>query len=86
MFLLDSNDDRLVKSISSALQQKNFFHTLDLDKKHFFSLNFNIIKNEMEIGSSHKKIKIPLPTTTGNLTSKINNLFIDYQIEVNGEK
>jgi hypothetical protein len=86
MFLIDSNDNYLVKSISSALQQKNFFHTLDLNKKHFFSLNFNIIKNEMEIGSSHKKKKIPLPTSINTIISTINNLFIDYEIEVNGAK
>ena len=40
----------------------------------------------MEIGSSLKKIKISLPTTISTLTSTINNLFIDCEIEVNGAK
>ena len=86
MFLLKSNDLHLIESISHLLKQKNFFHTLDANQKYFFSLNINSFKKEMEIGSSHKKIKIPLPTTIGTLTSTINNLFIDYEIEVNGAK
>ena len=86
MFLLDSDDQYLVKSISHVLNQKNFFHTLDLNKKHFFSLKFNIHKKEMEIGNSYKKKKILLPTSTNTIISTINNLFIDYEIEVNGAK
>ena len=58
MFLLKSNDQYLIESISHLLKQKNFFHTLDENQKYFFSLNINSIKTEMEIGSSHKKRKI----------------------------
>lgn len=86
MFLLDSNDQYLVKSISHVLKQKNFFHTIDINKKHFFSLSFNINKKELEIGSSHKKKKILLPTSINVIISTINNLFIDYEIDVNGAK
>jgi hypothetical protein len=86
MFLLKSNDQHLIESISHLLKQKNFFHTLDANQKYFFILNINSIKKELEIGSPHKKIKIPLPTTIGTLISTINNLFIDYEIDVNGAK
>ena len=86
MFLLKSNDQHLIESISYLLKQKNFFHTLDANQKYFFSLNINSIKKEIEIGSSHKKKKISLPTTIATVTSTINNLFINYEIEVNGAK
>ncbi len=57
MFLLKSNDQYLIESISHLLKQKNFFHTLDEKQKYFFTLNINTIKKEMEIGSFHKKKK-----------------------------
>ena len=41
MFLLKSDDQYFIESISYVLEQKKFFHTLDINKKHFFSLNFN---------------------------------------------
>ena len=86
MFLLKSDDQYLIESVSYVLDQKKFFHTLDINKKHFFSLNFNINKKEIEISSSHKKKKIILPTTIDTIISTINNMFINYEIEVNGAK
>tara|TARA_B100000900_G_scaffold346308_1_gene311063 strand:- start:799 stop:1329 length:531 start_codon:yes stop_codon:yes gene_type:complete len=86
MFLLKSNDQYLIESISHLLKQKNFFHTLDEKQKYFFTLNINTIKKEMEICSLHEKKKIILPTTISNIITTINNLFIDYEIEVNDAK
>ena len=73
MFLLKSNDQHLIESISHLLKQKNFFHTLDANQKYFFILNINSIKKELEIGSNVMQSQIILPEGVSLSSNILNN-------------
>lgn len=86
MFLLQSEDQFLLKSISSLLEQKKISHILEKNKNHFCSLKITKNKQNIELLSSSKIMKIETPTTVSKISKSIFDLFIDFALDVNEAK
>lgn len=84
MFLLNSDDFFLKNSISLILHQKNIIHTLDKEKKYFFTLDIKKNHKILELRGSSKSLKIELPTTVNLIIKNIFNLFNGFKLDING--
>ena len=86
MFLLESDDLWLVSSVSSILNQKDIFHTLEKKEKYFFTLKL-IQKNKfIELKSLSDTLKIETPTTISRLVKNISEYFINFNLDIKGAK
>ena len=86
MFLLESDDLWLVSSVSSILNQKNIFHTLEKKEKYFFTLKL-IQKNKfIELKSLSDTLKIETPTSISRLVKNISEYFINFNLDIKGAK
>lgn len=84
MFLLESEDKFLIKSISPLLIQKEVLHTLDNSKKHFFKLEINKNYKNIEIKGPSKSVFIKTPALINYIVKNILYLFNEYKIDING--
>jgi len=86
MFLLHSNDPLIANTVSSILQQKEIIHTLDQKKKYFFKIEITKNLKHIELKGFSKILKLDIPTSIDTLIKKINILFSDFTLEINGAK
>ena len=86
MFLLESDDLLLVSSVSSILNQKDIFHTLEKEEKYFFTLKLIQKNKHIELKSLSNTFKIETPTTISCLVKNISDYFVHFTLDIKGAK
>ena len=86
MFLLKSNDEFTLKSISHLFNQREYYYTLDESKKFFFTVKINKFEKELQIKSIQKISTLKLPVTFNVLSAALSNLLHDHLIDLGGIK
>lgn len=84
MLLLKSNDNFLLQSISALLHQKNFFHTIEKDKKYFFSIEITQNLKLIEFKGLSQSAKLKTPLSFKDISQNILSMFSKYSIDING--
>ena len=83
MFLLKSDDEFILKSISHLFKQRDYYHTLDEGKKYFFTVKIKKFEKEIQIKSLQKVSNLKIPVTFNVLVGTLSKLFQDYSIDIN---
>ena len=86
MFLLKSNDEFTLKSISHLFNQREFYYTLDENKKYFFIVKIKKFQKELQIKSLQKISTLKLPSTFHELSTALSKLLHDHSIEIGSIK
>ena len=86
MFLLKSDDEFTLKSISHLFNQKNYYYTLDESKKHFFTLQIKKFEKELQIKSIQKISTLKIPVTFNLLSATLSKLLQDHSIDIDNIK
>jgi len=83
MFLLKSDDEFTLKTISNLFKQREYYHTLDQDKKYFFTVIIKRFEKEIQIKSLQKVSTLKIPVTFDVLVATLSKSFQNYSIDIN---
>ena len=86
MFLLKSNDEFTLKSISHLFNQREYYYTLDDNKKYFFIVKIKKFEKELQIKSHQKISTLKIPVTFNVLSAALSKLLHDHSIEIGSIK
>ena len=86
MFLLKSNDEFTLKSISYLFNQRDFYYTLDDNKKYFFIVKIKKFEKELQIKCLQKIFTLRIPVTFNVLSAALSKLLHDHSIEIGSIK
>ena len=86
MFLLKSNDEFTLKSISHLFNQREYYYTLDDNKKYFFIVKIKKFEKELQIKSHQKISTLKIPVTFNVLSTALSKLLHDHSIEIGSIK
>ncbi len=86
MFLLMSDDEFTLKTISHLLNQKKYFYTLDKSKKYFFTVKIKKYEKELQIQCLDKASTLKIPVNFNILFANLSMLFSDYSINIDNIK
>ena len=86
MFLLMSDDEFTLKSISHLFNQRDYYYTLDESKKHFFTVKIKKFEKELQIKSFQKIFTLKIPVTFNLLSATLSKLLQDHSIEIDSIK
>ena len=82
MFLLKSDDEFTLKSISHLFNQREYYYTLDESKKYFFTVNIKKFEKELQIKSLQKIYTTKIPVTFNVLSAALSKLLHDHSIDI----
>jgi DNA-binding response OmpR family regulator len=86
MFLLKSDDEFTLKSISHLFNQREYYYTLDKNKKYFFIVKIKKLEKELQIKSLKKISTLKIPVPFNVLSAALSKLLHDHSIEVGSIK
>ena len=86
MFLLKSNDEFTLKSISHLFNQREYYYTLDESKKYFFTVQIQKLEKELQIKSFQKISILKIPVTFNVLSVTLSKLLHDHSIDIDSIK
>ena len=86
MFLLKSNDEFTLKSISHLFNQREYYYNLDDNKKYFFIVKIKKFEKELQIKSHQKISTLKIPVTFNVLSTALSKLLHDHSIEIGSIK
>ena len=86
MFLLQSDDEFTLKSISHLFNQREYYYTLDDNKKYFFIVKIKKFEKELQIKSHQKISTLKIPVTFNVLSAALSKLLHDHSIEIGSIK
>ena len=86
MFLLKSNDEFTLKSISHLFNQREYYYTLDDNKKYFFIVKIKKFEKELQIKSHQKISTLKIPVTFNVLSTALSKILHDHSIEIGSIK
>ncbi len=86
MFLLKSDDEFTLKSISHLFNQKDYYYTLDGSKKYFFTVDIKKFEKELQIKSLQKTSTLKIPVTFNILSSALSKLLHNHSIDIDSIK
>ncbi len=86
MFLLKSDDEFTLKSISHLFNQREYYYTLDETKKYFSTIKIKKFEKELQIKSFQKISTLKIPVTFNVLSSTLSNLLHDHFIDIDNIK
>ena len=86
MFLLKSNDEFTLKSISHLFNQREYYYTLDDNKKYLFIVKIKKFEKELQIKSHQKISTLKIPVTFNVLSAALSKLLHDHSIEIGSIK
>ena len=86
MFLLKSDDEFTLKSISHLFNQREYYYTLDESKKYFFTIKIKKFEKELQIKSLQKMSTLKIPVTFNILSAALSDLLQDHSIDMDDIK
>ena len=86
MFLLKSDDEFTLKSISHLFNQREYYYTLDETKKYFSTIKIKKFEKELQIKSFQKISTLKIPVTFNLLWAALSKLGQDHSIEIDSIK
>ena len=86
MFLLQSDDEFTLKSISHLFNQREYYFTLDESKKYFFTIKIKKFEKELQIKCFQKISTLKIPVTFNVLSTTLSKLLHDHSIDIDSIK
>ncbi len=86
MFLLKSDDEFILNTISHLFGQSKFLYTLDESTKYFFTIKIKRFEKELQIKGLQKALYLKLPLSFNILAMALSKSFHDYSVDVASAK